>query len=147
MNWGHVFMCIVFIVHCSDCCSHALSWTQLTPWGPFIGMEKCWTQDIELEVGDSQAPWGTLLHWKNVGPRELVGQLQCVGMEKCQTQHINQKWVTPRLPEDCIGVEKCRTQGHSNGPGDLYSWPSLGQFRMTHPFSFQLCSQRLVPLA
>ena len=71
----------------------------------FIAVEKCRTQDIQLEAGNSQAPWGL------------------------------------------YGVEKCRTQ---DGPSrlmwafkqtwDLYFRPSLGQFCMTHPFSFRLHS-------
>ena len=31
------------------------------PWGLFIGMENCQTQDIQSEAANSQAPWGTFI--------------------------------------------------------------------------------------
>ena len=42
-----------------------------------VAMEKCWTQDIQSEVGDSQAPWG--LYWS--------GKMSDPGA-------LNRKWLT-----------------------------------------------------
>ena len=68
---------------------------------------------------DSRSGWGTLLHWKNVGPRELVGRLWCVGMEKCRTQDIQSEVGDSQAPWGLYW------SGKMSDPGALnQKWPT-----------------------
>ena len=110
--------------------SNIFKWTQLTG-GHSMGIQTdpgdlyfwaslgwlhnsvCWLHSLKDSIHslknwiNSRSGWGTLLHWKNVGPRTF-----------------NWKQVTPRLPEDCMEwknvgprTDPANSCGHSNRPG------------------------------
>jgi len=139
-------MCIVFNVHCSDCCSHALSWTQPPPWGLFIGMEKCQTQDIQSEVGNSQAPWGDFIAVEKCWTHGISGSVaMCRHRKMLDPGHsIGSGWLPGSL-RTVLEWKNVGPRGIESEVADsqllrcLYFPASLGQLHMTHEFSFRLC--------